>query len=164
MVRGNLYGPPSETLVVLLDDELAHDFEGAEQLLGSICDQCAVWRCSGHGRTIHEIVLHCSANIAFNLDLILGTKELELYDSEWPDAVLRSWERDRDKLLSLLRETISCAREQDLSRMLFEANEEEPGWSVGYKLAASVAKHQAYHMGQIAFIRDAYLSKKNSLI
>ena len=100
-----------------------------------------------------------AANIAFNLDLILGAEGQSLFGSERPDATLRRWKSDRDKLLSLLRETISCAREQDLSRILFKANEEEPGWSVGYKLAASAAKHRAYHRGQIEFNRDAYLSK-----
>lgn len=41
----------------------------------------------------------------------------------------------------------------DLDRIVYPATETEPAWTVGYKLAASVAKHNAYHFGQIALLR-----------
>ena len=46
------------------------------------------------------------------------------------------------------------ARDEDeLGRVLYPEAGDEPAWTVGYKLALSVAKHNAYHLGQIALLR-----------
>jgi hypothetical protein len=45
------------------------------------------------------------------------------------------------------------ARTLDLSTIVYPATETEAAWTVGYKLSASVAKHTAYHLGQIALMK-----------
>ncbi|CAM3800720.1 DinB superfamily protein [Deinococcus saxicola] len=58
--------------------------------------------------------------------------------------------------MTALGQTTRDARE--LERTLYPATAypataDEPGWTVGYKLAASVARHNACHSGQIALLR-----------
>lgn len=50
--------------------------------------------------------------------------------------------------------------ERGLERLLSPPTATESGWTVGYRLALSVAKHNASHVGQIALIRQI-LSAQN---
>ena len=64
------------------------------------------------------------------------------------------WEKLRQEYLGVLNELQQAARDSaGPDRIVFPATEDEPGWTVGYKLTCSVAKHAAYHMGQIIVIR-----------
>ena len=58
-----------------------------------------------------------------------------------------------EAFLDGMKALVEVARNEDLGRVLYPATLTEPGWTVGYKLSPSVAKHNAYHLGQIALLR-----------
>ncbi|GGL68992.1 hypothetical protein GCM10010840_03870 [Deinococcus aerolatus] len=43
--------------------------------------------------------------------------------------------------------------EREPERTFYPPTASAPSWTVGYKLTMSVAKHNAYHFGQIALVR-----------
>ncbi|WP_424949751.1 hypothetical protein [Deinococcus sp.] len=57
--------------------------------------------------------------------------------------------------LHVLRTLLHHAQNLEvLERVVFPATATEPGWTVGYKLTVNVAKHNAYHFGQIVTLRQ----------
>jgi uncharacterized damage-inducible protein DinB len=148
-----LYGPPADTLLILLDDLEDHDFENAASLLGAIDAEAAHRRVAPGTRTVAEITAHLVHNNEFNLAVIAGTAPRYTFPETWSEVDTVPWPTLRDRFLATLAELKTLVRQEDLNRIVFPADGDEPAWTVGYKIAASVAKHQAYHMGQIALLR-----------
>lgn len=151
-----LFGPPPSTLEVLLDDPGEHDFPAALRILRGLTGEQAVARSPGLPHSIGEIVAHMNANIQFNLSLIRAADPATHAGpgEHWPSVSAEGWPRLVDEFLLGLRTLQEIAREgTGLDRVLYPATEREPAWTVGYKLACSVAKHNAYHFGQIVVLR-----------
>lgn len=151
-----LFGPPPATLQLLLDDPAEHDFPCAERLLGGLTPQQAVTVPPGLSHSIAAILAHMHANVVFNLELIGSAEPLSFQPPEnlWPAVSAGQWPHLAQAFLADLARLGQVAQNaQELERTLYPATADEPGWTVGYKLTASVAKHNAYHFGQIALIR-----------
>jgi len=151
-----LYGPPGPTIEILLDDPEEHDFACAERVLDGLSGEMAVRRPPGLPYSVAEIVAHLLANARFNLGLIdhpdPGSYKPPM--PNWSVVEARDWEELRREYLSVLEALKQIAREQKrLDHVVYPSSDREPGWTVGYKLTCSVAKHAAYHMGQIVIIR-----------
>ena len=155
MDRGNLYGAPSETLQILLDDPAEHDFACARRVLEGLSGDLAVLRPHGLPCSVAEIVAHLLSNAYFNLGVI-DSPDPASYRSplpDWPEVSASDWDRLREEYLAVLERLHTVSEETTLERVVFPANADEAGWTVGYKLTCSVAKHAAYHMGQIVLLR-----------
>ncbi len=146
-----LYGPPAATLSVLINDDEAHDFASPKVILEGISAPQANQVVAGLPYTIAETLAHTNANLKFNL--VLLRDGLELSQETWPKVQEKDWEALKAEFLGNLRELEHLAHTVDLTKIVYEATETEPAWTVGYKLAASVAKHTAYHLGQIAVLK-----------
>lgn len=118
-----LLGPPPDTLAVLLDDPDAHDFPSVARILHGLTPEQATKAPERLPYSVARIVAHMNSNMNFNLGLIHGA------------------------LMRIAREA------KDLDRVVYPAKGSESSWTVGYKLACSVAKHNAYHLGQIVVLR-----------
>lgn len=150
-----LYGPPPGTLTILLDDPDEHDFPSPERIVRGIAPEQAVQAPAGLPYSVAKIVAHMHANMQFNLGLI-GSRDPKNAGEQgvsWPEVTAQEWPGLVEAFLSDLSTLQQMARETDLLRVLFPANKGQPAWTVGYKLAASVAKHNAYHLGQIVVLR-----------
>lgn len=152
-----LLGPPPATLAILLDDPDAHDFPAVERILGGLTPEQATTVPHGFlSYSIARIVAHMDSNMKFNLGLIMSqdpSASDERFE-EWPQVSVDGWPALRDEFFTHLQALTQVARDaQDLGRVLYSATDKEPSWTVGYKLACSVAKHNAYHLGQIVVLR-----------
>ncbi len=150
-----LYGPPKETLELLLDDPDNHDFPSAKELLRDLTASQACQKVEGLPYTIAEILAHMNSNLWFNLDLIHSAEPEHFVNpyENWPKLSPEDWSNLVATFLEGLAAAKHLAFESDLKRILFTETTEDPAWTVGYKLALSVAKHNAYHFGQIALLR-----------
>ncbi len=151
-----LFGPPPSTLEILLDDPDERDFPAPLRILRGLTPEKAVTVPPGVPYSIAQIVAHMHANVRFNLGLIRASDPARYASSfeNWPAVSAEDWPRVVDDFLVDLRTLRQIAREgTDLNRVLYPATEGEPAWTVGYKLACSVAKHNAYHFGQIVVLR-----------
>jgi DinB superfamily len=146
-----LYGPPANTLSMLINDEHAHDFASPRNILEGISAVQATQDIKGLPYTIAEVLAHTNANLTFNL--ILLRDGLEPSQENWPKVKPDEWEALKREFLENLNTLSQLAHTLDLSAIVYPAAETEPAWTVGYKLAASVAKHTAYHLGQIALLK-----------
>ena len=149
-----LFGPPKETLELLLDDPDNHDVASARDLLNQLSGSEAMQRLAGLPYSAAEILAHMNSNLYFNLDLI-GSSSPETFANpyeDWPKVQTEAWASLCERFLEGLDKAKTLAREVDLDRILFAETATEPAWTVGYKLALSVAKHNAYHLGQIALL------------
>jgi hypothetical protein len=146
-----LYGPPADTLSVLINDEHAHDFASPRSILEGISATQATQTIKGLPYTIAEVIAHANGNLKFNL--ILLRDGLETSYESWPKVKPDEWEALRAGFLENLNTLSQLAQTLNLPTIVYPANETEPAWTVGYKLAASVAKHTAYHLGQIALMK-----------
>ncbi|MGH2374733.1 MAG: DUF664 domain-containing protein [bacterium] len=151
-----LSGPPPATLAILLDDPDAHDFPAVARILGDLTPQQATTTPPGLPYSVARIVAHMDANMRFNLGLIRASAPAaydERFES-WPEVSAEGWPALLEEFFTHLRALTQVAREaQDLDRVLYPATDKDPSWTVGYKLACSVAKHNAYHLGQIVVLR-----------
>jgi hypothetical protein len=150
-VKKILYGPPADTLAVLISDDEAHDFANPKTILEDISARQAVQTIAGLPYTIAEVLAHTNANLKFNL--LLLRDGLEPHIESWPKVREDEWEALKKAFLEHLTTLAQLAHTLDLSEIVYPATESEPAWTVGYKLAASVAKHTAYHLGQIAAMK-----------
>ncbi|MCA9835556.1 MAG: DinB family protein [Trueperaceae bacterium] len=150
-----LYGPPAETLELLLDDPDNHEFASARDLLKNLSGEQAAQSVAGLPYTIAEILAHMNSNLYFNLELIASSSPETFVNpyENWPKVNVSDWSELVESFLSGLDRAKAMARESDLNRILFPATKAEPAWTLGYKLAMSVAKHNAYHFGQIGLLR-----------
>jgi hypothetical protein len=146
-----LYGPPADTLSILIKDDLAHDFASPKDMLEGISAVQATKEIHGLPYTIAEVVAHANTNLRFNVALLRDGLKLKL--EPWPKVEARSWEVLKAEFLENLDILVKLSQDLDLNKIIFPATETEPAWTVGYKLAASVAKHTAYHLGQIALMK-----------
>lgn len=72
----------------------------------------------------------------------------------WPTVSANAWPELVETFFASMSEPEQIARdENELGRAPYLEAGDEPGWTVGYKLALGVAKHNAYHLGQIASLR-----------
>ena len=150
-----LYGPPAQTLVILLNDPEEHEFASMERILLGLPAELAVKKLEHWPHSIAEVLAHMNANVQFNLGLIEAT-DPEGYPhpgEDWPQVGLGEWGHMVEGFLSSMGRLAELARTQPLERILYPATGAEPAWTVGYKLALSVAKHNAYHLGQIVLMR-----------
>lgn len=150
-----LFGPPSATLAILLDDPAEHDFASAERLLGGLSGEQATTVPPGLPYPVAAVLAHMNANVRFNLELI-GSPDPSAFknlDELWPTVSSEAWPELVKEFSAAMAELSRIVREEDLNRTLYPATDEEPAWTVGYKLALSVAKHNAYHFGQIGVLR-----------
>jgi hypothetical protein len=150
-----LYGPPAATLEILLEDREEHDFPSPERIFRDLTPELAVTVPTGLPYSVAKIVAHMHSNVKFNLGLIRAadpSRYSERFEN-WPEVTARGWPELAETFLADLRELTKIAMEADLDRILFPATDGSPAWTVGYKLAASVAKHNAYHFGQIVVMR-----------
>ena len=155
-MRDILFGPPPSTLAILLDDPAEHDFPAALRILRGLTGEKAVALSPGLPHSIGQILAHMNANVQSNLSLIRAADPAKHAESVelWPTVSAEGWPRLVEEFLSGLRTLEQIAREgTGLDRVLYPATEREPAWTVGYKLACSVAKHNAYHFGQIVVLR-----------
>ncbi|WP_102126712.1 DinB family protein [Deinococcus planocerae] len=145
-----LDGPPPETLLLLLGHS---EFASPERILGGLDARLAAGHLPGAPHSIAEILAHMQANMLFNLDLIEGREPPPRLDwravgeDEWPGLVTAFLET----LATLSRHAESP---DVLRRVIFPPTATEPGWTAGYKLAVNVAKHNAYHLGQVVTLRQ----------
>lgn len=146
-----LYGPPADTLSVLISDDEAHDFASPKDILEGISAQQATKAITGLPYTIAEVLAHANANLKFNL--VLLRDGLETSVENWPKVSEGDWEALKKEFLESLNLLAQLAHSLNLNKVVYPATETEPAWTVGYKLAASVAKHTAYHLGQIAVMK-----------
>ena len=146
-----LFGPPADTLTVLINDTEAHDFASPKNILEGISALQATRSISGLPYTIAEILAHVNANLNFNIVLLRDGLETRVED--WPKVTEKDWEALKTEFLGNLASLTQLAWHLDLSKIVYPATNTEPAWTVGYKLAASVAKHTAYHLGQIALMK-----------
>lgn len=151
-----LLGPPPETLAILLDDPVAHDFPAVERIFGGLTPEQATTVPPGFPYSVARIVAHMDSNMRFNLGLIRAP-DPSAYDERfenWPQVSAESWPALVEEFFTHLRALTQVARDaHDLDRVLYPATDKDPSWTVGYKLACSVAKHNAYHLGQIVVLR-----------
>lgn len=151
-----LLGPPPATLAILLDDPDAHDFPTVERILGGLAPEQATTTPRGFPYSIARIVAHMDSNMKFNLGLIRA-QDPSAYDERfenWPQVSVDGWPTLLEQFFRQLQALTQVARDaRDLDRVLYTATDKEPSWTVGYKLACSVAKHNAYHLGQIVVLR-----------
>lgn len=147
-----LFGPPADTLQILLDDPEAHDFADMRQIIGGLSAEQAATRLEGWPYSIADLLSHLNANVQFNLRLIRSSDPNRMPKPDlWPRV--DNWERLVEEFLDGMAELVEIAKKGNLERVLFPTTDTQPGWTVGYKLALSVAKHNAYHLGQIALLR-----------
>lgn len=152
-----LYGAPGPTLEILLEDPEEHDFASATTLLGDLSSEDAVRRPAGAPHSIAEIVAHLLSNACFNLALFDATDPANVRPplADWPEVSAADWPQLRQEYFDTLATLQQLAHsEGEHARIVFPATDNEPAWTVGYKLTCSVAKHAAYHMGQIALLRQ----------
>jgi len=150
-----LFGPPPATLEVLLEDPDEHDFPAAARILAGLTSDQALTVPPGLPYSIAQIVAHMQANMKFNLGLITAdapTRDQNTHE-KWPAVRRENWAALASDFLSTLERLKRLARQADLARVVYPASGDEPAWTVGYKLACSVAKHNAYHLGQIVVLR-----------
>lgn len=146
-----LFGPPADTLQILLDDPQEHDFADMRRIIGGLSAQQALTKLEGWPYSIAELLAHLNANMQFNLELIRSTDPAGVPKPDlWPQV--ENWQRLVEVFLQGMAELVQIAKRDNLEHVLFPATDTEPGWTVGYKLALSVAKHNAYHLGQIALL------------
>ncbi|THF86550.1 DinB family protein [Deinococcus sp. KSM4-11] len=145
-----LYGPPPETLLRLLGHA---EFAAPERIVGGLDGQQAVRRPGAAVHSVAEVVAHLLSNMRFNLDLIEGRPASGLPD--WPTVRAEDWDDLVSDFLATLERLMTLAQAPEvLARVIFPATDTEPGWTAGYKLAVNVAKHNAYHLGQIVVLRQ----------
>jgi hypothetical protein len=150
-----LYGPPAATLELLLDDPAEHDFMALRRLFEGLSTKQALQKPAGLPYSIATVLAHLMANMKFNRDLIRSAKPTDFQNpyETWPEVTEATWPDLLVEFFAVLEELKQMARAENLERILYPATPTEPAWTVGYKLAASVAKHNAYHLGQIALLR-----------
>jgi DinB superfamily len=146
-----LYGPPAATLAILINDKDAHDFLDPEDILKGINSEQAATTFAGLPYTIAEILAHTNANLLFNIVLLRDRREVKL--EPWPKVDPNDWETLKAEFIDHLKILVQLSLQLDLDTIIYAETSTEPAWTVGYKLAASVAKHTAYHLGQIALIK-----------
>lgn len=143
-------------MAILLEDPEEHDFAPAKRILGGLSAELALTKREGWPHSIAEILAHVNANVRFNLGLIRSANP-EQYENphpNWPEIRAEDWDALVEQFLQGLRELKAIALEgTDLGRTLYPQTDREPAWTVGYKLALSISKHNAYHLGQIALLR-----------
>jgi hypothetical protein len=145
-----LYGPPAATLALLIHDRDSQDFLNPALLLKDITANQA-FRSLGLPYTIASLVAHMDANLVYNIRLLRDGHHETLH--LWPQVETQDWESLKSGFLEHLETLEHLAFELDLNQIVFTQTETEPAWTIGYKLAASVAKHTAYHLGQIALLK-----------
>lgn len=146
-----LYGPPAEALAALLDDPDEHDFAAAERIVRGLSAELALTELESWPHSVAEILAHMNSNVQFNLGLI-RSENPEQYKNpyqNWPEVRAENW----DELVEEFLQGLGALKASGLERVLNPPTENEPGWTVGYKLALSVARHNAYRLGQIALLR-----------
>ena len=150
-----LFGPPPATLEVLLEDPDEHDFPAATRILSGLTPAQAMLMPLGLPYSIAQVVAHMLANMKFNLELIEADEPARYRNpyEAWPPVQAEQWPALATEFLATLERLKQLAREHALERVVYPANSDEPAWTVGYKLACSVAKHNAYHLGQIVVLR-----------
>lgn len=150
-----LYGPPAATLELLLDDPDEHDFASMRRLLGGLSGEQAVTVPAGLPYSIASLLAHMNSNVRYNLELIQSDDPASFKNpyENWPAVEADAWPDLVAEFVAGMDALKRLTRDEDLSRTLFAADGGEPAWTVGYKLVASVAKHNAYHFGQIALLR-----------
>lgn len=150
-----LFGPPQATLQVLLDDRQEHDFPSVTRIVGGLAPAQALAVPPGVPHSIAQIVAHMLANMRFNLGLAQAQDPVRVgHPGElWPAVGADEWSAVLDEFLATLEALEQIAQTGDLERVLYPMTADEPAWTVGYKLACSVAKHNAYHLGQIVVLR-----------
>jgi hypothetical protein len=97
-----------------------------------------------------------NANMAFNLGLMREADPAATIVGVdlWPPVAAHQWPALVEEFADLVSSLTRIAHDEtNLARVLHPATAKEPAWTVGYKLAASVAKHNAYHLGQIVVLR-----------
>ena len=151
-----LYGPPPATLVRLLDDPEEHDFPAPRRILDGLSGAQATIVPPGLPYSVAQLVAHMLSNMRFNLGLMRAADPFSYdeHSENWPLVTADEWPVVREEFFRVLQSLVDLASQQDeLSRVLYPESSGEPAWTVGYKLALSVAKHNAYHLGQIIVIR-----------
>lgn len=151
-----LYGPPPTTLIRLLDDPDEHDFPSPRRILDGLTGGQATTVPSELPYSVAQIVAHMLSNMRFNLGLMKAAdpRTFDERFENWPLVNAHEWPAVRDEFFRMLQSLVDVgAQQSELSRVLYPESSGEPAWTVGYKLALSVAKHNAYHLGQIIVIR-----------
>lgn len=155
MNKTTLFGPPPATLTVLLDDPAEQDFASAERLLRGLSGEQATTTPPGLPYSVAAVLAHMNANVWFNLELARSSDPATFKNpyENWPTVSSEGWTELVEEFLTGIAELKRIVTEEDLNRVLYCATGEEPAWTVGYKVALSVAKHNASHFGQIAVLR-----------
>lgn len=150
-----LFGPPPDTPAIMLDDPDEHDFPAAARIISGLTPEQAVTAPPGLPYSVAKILAHMHSNVRFNIGLIRATDPRTFKEKfvNWPEVPSQEWSGLVEAFLRPARSQ-QIARETDLQRVLYPATKGQPAWTVGYKLVASVAKHKAYHFGQIVALRQ----------
>ncbi len=145
-----LRGPPPDTLTRLLSHT---EFASAAQIIGNLSAAQALSRLPNAPHSIAEIVAHMLHNMQFNLDLIEGRPASR--EDAWPRPIESQWTALVQTFLDVNQVLIAAAQDPELlGRVVYQASDTEPAWTVGYKLAVNVGLHNAYHFGQIVVLRQ----------
>ncbi len=85
--------------------------------------------------------------------VLFGAPRYDHRGETWPAVSADEWPALVGEFLATLEALTQIALAGDLDRVLYPMTANKPAWTVGYKLACSVAKHNASHLGQIVVMR-----------
>jgi uncharacterized damage-inducible protein DinB len=115
-----------------------------------------------NGHSIWELVLHMTAWTRETTRRLGGAKPATPLEGDWPPVATVSeeaWWKAQADLTLAHTELVAAARKQSLSDLAQREREErDPALGTGVDragLIAGLAQHDAYHIGQIAVMRQA---------
>jgi uncharacterized damage-inducible protein DinB len=130
-------------------------------LAGITADDAAAYPIA-NGHSIWELVLHMTAWTREAARRLGGARASTPIEGDWPALPAVSeeaWEKSQADLAEAHAELIAVARKQSSGDLAeWERQERDPALGTGVDragLIVGLAQHDAYHIGQIAVIRQA---------
>jgi uncharacterized damage-inducible protein DinB len=132
------------------------------RLLGGITAHDAAAHPIANGHSIWELVLHMTAWTRETTRRLAGAKAATPAEGDWPPVPAPSeeaWKKSQDDLTQAHAELVAAARKQSAAGLAhWEREERDPALGTGVDragLIVGLAQHDAYHVGQIAVVRQA---------
>ena len=132
------------------------------RLLAGITAQDAAAHPIVNGHSIWELVLHMTAWTRETTRRLGGAKAATPAEGDWPPVPAPSeeaWKKSQADLTQAHAELVAAARKQSAADLaLREREERDPALGTGVDragLIVGLAQHDAYHIGQIAVVRQA---------
>jgi uncharacterized damage-inducible protein DinB len=124
-------------------------FTPASRALDDLTPEQALTKLSGWPHSIAEVVAHMLYWQRHDLRTIeTGTEPETTPEENWPTVTLEDWPRLKDEFLASLEQSREVARiPENLDRMILNGS-----FSVGLRMVWFTG-HNAYHLGQVVFMR-----------